>query len=452
MKTKTTGARTLRPTTIYLLREAALVLGFSYFVLAGGTLNGVMRFHLRVISQGLLAVIFATWLMARAWKREKLARSSLDGAVLAFLGVQLLTAIFSTDPRRSLAFCGQWVVYALWFYLLRDLLRHGWPAELVVKSLLIVSGTLVGLGLVGIGAQWVKWSSLGSYAPPLPLLQQRFYSLLGDPNMTADLLNLLWPLALARLATTRRRGVKALLGTWIAATLVTQLLTCSQGGMAGLAVATTSTLLLLLLAIRPAWFVGWWGRAKARRWMLWLLGLLTVLLVTGFLGVLIVAGDLLEARGTLWKAGWQTFWRSPLWGSGPFTYGTQLMLYESTPPYPVYPHAHNYLLNTAAETGLLGLAASAWVAIALGMALLRTWQRAGRAHRSLMAGAIGSLLGFATHSLADNHIILPSIGLIVIVALALALDSADAPLSQPPRVYHLSVAWLGLPALILMIG
>lgn len=449
---KTLKTFTLRPTTIYLLREAALILGFSYFILAGGTLNGVMRFRLRVVSQSILALIFLVWLIARTQRRERLARSSLDGAMLTFLGVQLFTAILSTDPRRSLAFCGQWIAYALWFYLLRDLLRHGWPAELVVKSLLIVSSILMGLGVVGIGAQWRKWSLMGDYAPPLPLLQWRLFSLLGDPNMTADLLNLLLPLALAHLTTTQRRGAKALLSLWIAAALVTELLTRSQGGMAGLGVAMTSTLLLLLLVWQPAWLTGWWDRAKARRRLLWLLGLLAIVLMTGLGSALIVAGNLAEARGPLWTAAWRAFLRSPLWGSGPFTFGTQLMLYKSTPPYPIYPHAHNYLLNAAAETGLLGLIASGWIAVALGIALRRTWQRASRARRVLMAGAIGSLLGFAAHSLADNHIVLPSLGLIVIATLALALDGGDAPAVQPRRAYRLSVAWLGLPALILAGG
>ena len=418
---KTSKALTLRPTTIYLLREAALILGFSYFVLVGGTLNGVMRFRLRVVSHGLLATIFVVWLIARVRGRERLARLSLDKAMLAFLSVQLLTAILSTDPRRSLAFFGQWVTYALWFYLMRDLLRHGWPAELVVKSLLIVSGILVGMGLVGIGIQWVKWSSIGDYALPLPLLRQRFYSLLGDPNMTASLLNLLLPLALARLATTQGRSAKVLTGLWTAAALTMQLLTRSRGGVVGLAVATASTLLLLLLVAKPAWLAGRCDQAKAKRWPLWLLGLLITILAAGLGGGLIFADDLLDARGALWAAAWQTWLNSPLWGSGPFTFGTQLMLHESTPPHIIYPHAHNYLLNTAAETGLLGLITSVWVMIALGMALLRTWQGASRAHRSLMAGTVGSLLGFASHSLADNHVILPSIGLIVIVTLAVSV-------------------------------
>ena len=447
-----TSKPSTRPTTTYLLREAALILGFSYFILAGGTLNGVMRFRLRLFSQALLAIVFFTWLVARARRQERLARSPLDKAVLAFLGIQLLTAILSTDPRRSLAFCGQWVAYALWFYLLRDLLRHGWPADLVVKSLLIVNGILVGLGLAGIGAQWVKWSWAGNYVPPLPLLQQRFYSLLGDPNMTVGLLNLLLPLALTRLVTTRQRSAKAWLAAWIAAILITVLLTRSQGGVAGLAVAMTSTALLLLLAARPARFVRWWSQARAKKWPLWLLGLLAASLAAGLAGGLLIADDWRSARGPLWAAAWQTFLDSPWWGSGPFTFGTQLLSYESTPPYPTYPHAHNYWLNTAAETGALGIVASIWVTAALGMALWHIWQRAGRTHRTLMAGAVGSLLGFAAHSLVDNHVILPSIGLVVVIALALALDSHDPTAIRPGRTYRLSAAWLGLPALILIAG
>ena len=449
---KTSRTLILHPTTIYLLREAALILGFSYFILAGGTLNGATRFRLRVVSQGILAFVFLTWLIARIRRREQLVRSSLDGAVLAFLGIQLFTATLSTDPRRSLAFCGQWIAYALWFYLLRDLLRHGWPAELVVKGLLIVGGILMGLGLAGIGAQWLRWSSIGEYALPLPLLQRRLYSVLGDPNMTAGLLNLLLPLALARLATTQKRGAKALLGLWIAATLVTQLLTRSQGGIAGLAVATAATLLLLLLVTRPAWSLDWWRRVKAKKWRLWLLSLMAIILTIGVGIGLIVAGDPFQSRVDLWTAAWETFLRSPLWGSGPFTFGTQLMLYVSTPTHRIYPHAHNFLLNTAAETGVLGLLTSAWLTVALGIALWRAWQRANRAHRLLMVGTTGSLLGFAAHSLADNHIILPSIGLVVIATLALALESDDAPMLRPRRVYRLPVAYLGLPALILAAG
>lgn len=438
--------------TAYLLRETALILGFSYFILAGGTLNGVMRFRLRLISQGLLTLVFVAWLLARAQKGEKLARASFDTAVLAFLGIQILAALLSTDPRRSLAFCGQWIAYALWFYLLRDLLRHGWPAELVVKSLLIVSGILVGLGLAGVGAQWIKWASTGDYALPLPLLQRRFYSLLGDPNMTADLLNLLWPLALARLASTRARSAKGLLSLWLAAVLFTQLLTQSQGGLAGLVASTLATLLLLLLAARPPWFVR--GRTWFRRHRLawWGLGLSAAGLAGGFMGILLVGGDLAASRGELWTAAWQTFLRSPLWGSGPFTFGTQYLLHASVPPRPAYPHAHNYWLNTAAETGLLGLTASIWVAVALGVALLRRWRGASLPHRILMAGAVGSLTGFATHSLADNHIVLPGIGLIVIAVLALALSGDETPTARVQIRYRLSVAWLGPPALILALG
>ncbi|MFZ5915502.1 MAG: tetratricopeptide repeat protein [Chloroflexota bacterium] len=444
--------RTLPPSIRYLLREAALVLGFSYFVLAGGTLNGVMRFHLRLISQALLVILFAVWWLDRLRQRERLARSSLDGPVLAFLIVQLFSALLSTDPRRSLAFCGQWVVYALWFYLLRDLLRHGWPAELVIKSLLIVGGILVGLGLAGLGAQWLTWQEMGGHALPLTLFRQRFYSLLGDPNMTAGLLNLLWPLALARLVSTRGRGARALLSLWLMATLFVQLLTQSLGGLAGWMVSGLATLWLLLLIARPSWLVRRWAWVRDHKLARRLLALFVVGLAGGSTAALVVGGHLAASRGALWAAAWQTFVRSPLWGSGPFTFGTQLLCFASTPPYPVYPHAHNYWLNTAAETGLLGLLASIWVAAALAAAVLRRWRGATSDHRRLMAGAVGSLLGFATHSLADNHIILPGIGLLLVAVLALALHGDEAAPSETLRTPRHSVAWLALPALILIAG
>lgn len=193
----------LGPTTLYLLQEAALILLFSYFILAGGTINGLLRFRLRVISHLLLLTVFALWLGYRLRCRKRLTRSALDLPIIVFLSAQLVTTVLSTDPRRSLSYPGLMAIYALSFYLLSDLLVNGWPAELLVKCLLIVGAIMIGFGLADVTGWYAGWWALGGAAHPLPPTQLRIYSILGDANMMASFLNLLIPLALVRIGSVK---------------------------------------------------------------------------------------------------------------------------------------------------------------------------------------------------------------------------------------------------------
>ena len=196
----------------------------------------------------------------------------------------------------------------------------------------------------------------------------------------------------------------------------------------------------------------WWRTLRTKPWLLILTSLgLAVLAASGIWLALKQLqhpshGGILAARREFWLSAWYAFLRSPLWGTGPFTYGTQFMKYTPIPPWRPYPHAHSYLMTAAAETGLIGLAASVWLALAVIAAFRRTWQSAGREHRLLMAGCGASLLGFSVHSLVDNHVGVPAIALALIAALALALND------QPDQRSGIRVRILLVPGLLLAAG
>jgi len=443
----------LRPTTLYLLQEAALILLFSYFILAGGTINGLLRFRLRVISHLLLLAVLALWLGYRLRRGQRLTPSPLGLPVVLFLSAQLVTTALSTDPRRSLGYLGLMIIYALSFYLLSDLLVSGWSAELWVKCLLIVGTIVIGFGLAEVIGWYVSWWSLGGTAHPLPPTQLRIYSILGDANMTASFLNLLIPLALVRMGATRTRFSRLILALWLLGALIVQFFTSSRGGWLGTATALAASVALLVIASGGREKMKtWWRALRARPWLLLLTGSGITVLAAGGVGLALKQlqhpshGGILDARREFWLSAWYAFLSSPLWGTGPFTYGTQFMKYIPIPPGRPYPHAHSYLITAAAETGLIGLAASGWMALAIMVAFKRTWQSAGREHRLLMAGCGASLLGFSVHSLVDNHVGVPAIALALIIALALALDD---PREQ---VTGIRVRTLLVPGLLLAAG
>lgn len=451
---------TLSPTTLYLLQEAALILLFSYFILAGGTINGLLRFRLRLISHLLLLTVFALWLGYRLRRRQRLTRSALNLPIVIFLLVQLGTAILSTDPRRSLGYLGLMAIYALSFYFLSDLLVNGWPAELLVKCLLIVGAIVIGFGLADIAGWYIGWWALGGAAHPLPPTQLRIYSILGDANMAASFLNLLIPLALVRIGSIKGRFPRLLLVLWLLGALTVQFFTSSRGGWLGTAVAAASSVGLLVIASgEPDRVKTWWRILETKPWLLILMGLGIIALAAGgaWLGLKQLQhpshGRILIARRDFWLSAWYAFLSSPLWGTGPFTYGTQFMKYMPTPPRRPYPHAHSYLVTTAAETGLIGLAASGWMALAIVVAFKRTWQSAGREHRLLMAGCGASLLGFGVHSLVDNHVGVPAIALALIATLALALNDQLAQGSETKdQGPGIRVRMLLVPGLLLAAG
>ena len=425
---------TLSATTLYLLQEATLILLFSYFILAGGTINGLLRFRLRVTSHLLLFIIFALWLGYRFRRQQRLTRSPLDLPIILFLSTQLVTTILSTDPRRSLSYLGLMAIYTLSFYLLSDLLVNGWPAELLVKCLLITGAIVIGFGLADIVGWYASWWVLGGTAHPLPPTQLRIYSILGDANMMASFLNLLIPLALVRMGSTKARFSRLLLALWLLGALIVQFFTSSRGGWLGIATAVAASVGLLIIASEGQDKIKtWWRILKTRPWLLLLARLGIAVLVAGgtWLGFRQLQhpshGPILIARRDFWLSAWHAFLSSPLWGTGPFTYGTQFTKYMPTPPRRPYPHAHSYLVTAAAETGLIGLAASGWMALAIVVAFKRAWQSAGREHRLLMAGCSASLLGFSVHSLVDNHVGVPAIALALIATLALALNDQQIP-------------------------
>jgi len=444
---------TLNLPTLYLLREAVLILLLSYFILAGGTINGLLRFRLRLISHLLLLIVFVLWLGYRLRRRQRLTRSALDWPIVIFLLAQLGTAILSTDPRRSLDYLGLMGIYAFSFYLLSDLLVNGWPAELLVKCFLIVGAIVIGFGLADILGWYASWWVLGGTAHPLPPTQLRVYSILGDANMMASFLNLLIPLALVRIGITKARFSRLLLALWLLGALIVQFFTSSRGGWLGTATTVAASVGLLVIAsgvqakIRTRWHI-----LRTRPWLLLLTSLGIAVLAAGgmWLGLKQLQhpshSGLLDARREFWLSAWYAFLSSPLWGTGPFTYGTQLIKYTPIPPWRPYPHAHSYLLTVAAETGLIGLAASGWMALAIVAAFKQTWQSAGQEHRLLMAGCSASLLGFSVHSLLDNHVGVPAIALALIAALALALSY------QPHREPGLKVRTLLVPGLLLAFG
>ncbi len=149
----------------------------------------------------------------------------------------------------------------------------------------------------------------------------------------------------------------------------------------------------------------------------------------------------MEGRISIWKDGLGLVRDSPLLGTGLGTFGLALRRYQTSFVSSYVDHAHNDYLESASETGLLGVAL-------LFLPILYLWIRmvisflddARRYRRSVTLACVGSTLALLVHSVTDFNLQIPANALIFAVVLGIGYKAStverreeNAPLGQPDR-------------------
>ncbi len=409
-------------------QRAALALLALYVVAWGGKYAGLVLYLPYMINVWLLALGSLAWLAWRALRRRPFPATPFDLPLLAFLAAYLLSSLASPIPRLGLEQFGYYLACTLIFYLLVDLARAGKSLEPWLGLMLLAGAWYLFFGLGEVTAWYRRWLEIappGQWIPPATL---RVDATIGHPNTLAALLNLLWPLAAARLAAARSRWLKAALAVYVLAAFAVLFLTSSRGGW--LAAAAALAVLILLLAldrrelVRRCWA---WLRAHAWAWA----GLgLAGLLLGRALGALMLrqvqhpTHPTADPRGYIWQVAVAMFRARPWLGGGPGTYPLEYLSFFSNPPFDLLPHAHNFVLNQLGENGLAGAAATLALGAVLAWAAWQAWKRSAPGGRTLLAGSLAALAGLAVHSQFD----LPQWAPVVNVLTAVLMAGLAAPL------------------------
>jgi len=237
----------------------------------------------------------------------------------------------------------------------------------------------------------------------------RIAGALEGPNQLAGYLDVALPVLVARALVHRDRALTAV----IALAAVTDLLTISRAGIVGAVIG----LLVVLLVLR---------RSRGTVWRFAAAAAVVVALGAGLavragapagyftLDQATQAQDHLANRSQLWHAAVALWQRSPLVGVGAGNYELDLPEVGLTG---VRTHANSIYLQSLAEGGLLGLAAT----VALFAVTLVTLARSG-VRRPLVVGALGAAVALAAHQVLDDLFFFPKVAsaywLVVGVAVA----------------------------------
>lgn len=416
----------------YLLRESALILSLSYFFLLASTHNGLVNFHIFSITIALFFLFEIIWMACG----QKVSLKK-EIPILIFLGVLIVAACFSIDPRRS--FTEVWLLgAALFLFLLSsELVSRGWGIDLWIKALLIV-GAIVMIFTWREAVVWYQqW--LVFTGKILPEISYR----LPAPNFLAVFLNILLMVSVASFLFTKSKAAKLFLGVWAFSALGLIYLTSSRGGWMGTTAGLGSLLFLSALAFpdkRKALFR--WLRQHRLVTILLVIGLITLILVFAWIFIqqskVPTHAAIGDSRSFLWNPAWQAFTQSPIIGSGPYTYISFYVQQQSTPPSPLYLYAHSIYLDLLSGSGVLGLAAFFVMIVCLVIALFKRFRQSSGLERAAAMAALGALAAFLVHGLVDSvHHTIPTVAWLL--ALVLGAGMGD---HEEQKTRRFSFSWL----------
>jgi putative inorganic carbon (HCO3(-)) transporter len=373
------------PVGAALLRLLALVLALVPVVVLPGHLD-FSRLPQQAFVQAAALVLGLAWLTRGGGDLEQRPRGALDLPLLAFLGWSGLSLLVAADPLAGLRTLGHWLACALAYILVSRLARPEDARRLC--GALLLGGA--GVALVGLSQGLFDLELVPQAVAPASTLANR--------NVAAAFVVVVMPLALVPWSTPLARRA-----AWAAVVLMAAFLPLTRSRAAALGVA----LQLLLLAALLRKMAGP-GPGERRPWIV---VPAVVLLALGGAAWLTRVDPMkqrsVDIRADLAASAFSMARERPLlgFGLGGFTqaypaYGPPVASVLGDPLRVESPHAEP--LQVVAETGVPGLLALLWMAVATVRTLRRRLvspdpnvRRLGLALALALAGfGVDAALGF----------------------------------------------------------
>jgi O-antigen ligase len=385
-----------------LLKQTVVILTVFIFLFALGFTHSLIQYRILIFFAGILTFLGIIWLV-----EEKKSPIPLKPFLLLWLTAYSISVILSIDPRRSLSQMFLMLVGVFLFLLAHDLVSRGWKITWFMQSFILVGTVLVLINLSEVLSWYLKWISNnpGIWIPSITYRP-------GTTNLMAPFMYLTFHMGLPFLIKPGRKIIKFGLGIIIFLALVVLYLTSSRGGWLGL---------FFGLIIWGVYFMTT-AREKLKSWVRKLFSnklvfatvtmMLIVIITIG--GILLYKqavhpthGNIFTSRAGLWGPAITAFKENPVFGQGPFTYGSSFLNENSAPPINVYAHAHGLYHNLLAEMGIVGFLAAALFAIFY----FRTFktQFAKSTQKILHLGIFAFMVSCAVHNIFDAFHLEPAL-------------------------------------------
>ena len=415
-----------------------------YLIFIGGSAYYTFVLPIRLFHHALMTVLMALWYY-RKFRRDGLPYTPLNMPLLVMGIVWVLSAMFGHEPRNSMESLWFIFLHITLFFVLVDLFQRG-RGRLVIETQFIMGAVVILFSVIEI-ASWylglgitpntqIGWASLQL----IPIEPIRLALAMNISTLLAGYVAPLIMLVIGWALTVRRRDYRQALWMISGVLVIILLLTFSRGGLLSLGIGLGAFFAMRILGDDK--------RASIRKWLI-------PLTIVGGVGAVLIftisqarsSGD--EIRLDMYRSAIEITLDNPIIGVGVGNYGRIFREYR-TPELARdrLASAHNVYLNSASETGFLGVGVAIWLAGMLMMTWWRIWKgQETRARKIRHEAAIGALLGVGAHSMVDVFSTTPLVSLIALL-LAYSIVGHKTVLSDRPNGSKLPA----MAGLVIVIG
>ncbi|MBT5875498.1 MAG: tetratricopeptide repeat protein, partial [Candidatus Latescibacteria bacterium] len=315
----------------------------------------------------------------------------------AFLLLALLSTIWSNAPDASLSGGITLSYYVLTCLLCVSLLEY--PQARIVVTMALATGACVAVyGLLQrAGLDILSWGTDFATAEGTP----RVFATMGHPNFLGSYMVLIFSLATARAVSESTLLARSAAVSIAVLSAVCMLATLSRGAWVGCSVSC------LVIAVY-----------QGRRWLtprriagICIIAVLAAVVVSGRL----ISSQNVPARMALWESAFDMILVAPVWGHG---YNTFATIFPAFRPADYWlrgieltvGHAHNEILESIVELGIVGLLLLLWCAASFFRSVHRAIVNEGAsAQGNLLIGLTAGIAGMLVHSLLDVGLRWPAV-------------------------------------------
>lgn len=315
----------------------------------------------------------------------------------AFLVLALLSSLWSDAPDASLSGGITLSYYVLACLLLVSLLEYR-QARIVIAMTLATGACVASYGLLqAAGIDVISWGTDFATSEGTA----RVFATMGHPNFLGSYMILIFSLATARAVTESTfltRGATAIIAVLSGACL---LATLSRGAWVGCSVSC-----IVIAAYQGR---GW---LTPRRIVgICIIAALAAVIVSGRL----VSSQNMPARMALWESAIDMIIVAPIWGHGYSSFATIFPTFRPADYWLrgielTVGHAHNEMLESTVELGIVGLLLLLWCTVSFFRSVNRSIvEDRTPVQRSLLIGLTAGIVGMLVHSLLDVGLRWPAV-------------------------------------------
>ncbi|MBP7332023.1 MAG: O-antigen ligase family protein [Firmicutes bacterium] len=370
----------------------------------------------------LLLLLVLAWPVQMALRGRLTYRiTPVDVPILLFLAVVVFLFLVRS-PQLGVAVEGVrvYVEYMLWFFVASNLLLNKRQARVLV-NLLVALGALIALHgvyqyIIGveIPSTWLDAAEGG--------VRTRVFSILTSPNVLGSFLVLLIPVTVSQFLSAGTRLQRYYYIACLAPMALSLVFTYSRGAWLAMAGAFVVYGLIynwrILLALGAAIYTA-------------------PKLIPGIssrIGYMLSPAYLLSSaragRVARWNKAIEKLQNNPLFGEGFGRYGGAV----ADRYIPSSNYVDNFYLKTAAESGIIGLAAFVWLLISGMRCVLNSYRRLTDPYlKGLAGGLFAGLMGILLHNGVENIFEVPSMAIYfwLLLGVAAALPHLDGQETPP---------------------